>query len=551
MNDDFGFTSFDAITSSNDDFGFTSFDAKPSEEEKVESWGKDFMRNVFQIPIGFAEGSISGILSNLFNLISTGEALDPEGIEGFKRAAEKSGLPFDEEAYKSAVNQISEYFPTPGNLARMGEEKLGLPLEAKTIPQQLLRLGSSAYKMQPGTTSQKATSAITTPLIKQGLEEIGVPRPISELIGLMGGQLTGSKVPKLDINIGKKTKPSGLTERGFESLNEKTKVSEKKLNQINEKIEKDFKEISDKIINESPVGETFENLKNNKAFKEESRELLSQAQEIADTITNKVSSKDIKKSIVDKAKKEIKGYANSEYDTNFNNHIKNELKNIPEGEVSASQLVEQYRKNNERLSEYFEPGASKASNRAKRDAILSHNRSIADILEKSFPESNLSEVFKEGNSRWTKIMDAEIIDSLINDIFDGKINYKKVDKYFDDNNYSRIFKRSLGEKGYKDFTQLMKDLGESENAYKMLKIAEKKGFTELANIGLSFIIHPTFGKVKFALDTTKKAFKMTTNALLDKPKLAINWKKGIEALKKGDFEVAQKEFEILKNQTEI
>ena len=87
---------------------------------------------------------------------------------------------------------------------------------------------------------------------------------------------------------------------------------------------------------------------------------------------------------------------------------------IPEN-ITYGELVEQYRDNNRSLGEYFEPGASKALNRAKKDVLLDQNRAIASVLEKTNPE--LSKVFKEGNERWSKIMDVEAIDSFVSDMF--------------------------------------------------------------------------------------------------------------------------------------
>jgi hypothetical protein len=520
------------------------FDKLPTDE----SFLKSATRTALQVPLGIAEVTPPGILSNIINFIGQGESLDPEEIDQIKKISDRLGIPFDEEKYRESVKDANQTFPTVDNLSRMTEEATGIPLEPKTKLQKLTRFASSAGKMTPGSLGQKATASVAAPLTKEILEATGVPTPISELLAFPIGIGVGKKGPKIDII--KKTKPSGLTERGFENVKKKTEVSQNKLNQIGEKIEKDFKSISDKIITESPIGKTYEKLINDPQFKQDSSKLIEYAQEIANDIEKKINSKEIKKTLVNQKEKKTKGYSPSEYDKSYNNSLNQELLNIKKGKISAGELVEQYRKNNSSLTEYFEPGSSKASNRAKMDVILDHNKAIATIIEKEFPESNLAKTFKEGNDRWSKIMDSETIDHFVNDIFKDKIDYKNVDSFFNDKNYKRIFKRALGEKGYQDFTQLVKDLGDTKKPYNMLKVAEKNGYKDLAQTAMSYVIHPKLGIAKSSINSAKSGFRLAMNSILDKPKLTITWKNGIDSLKKGDFNEANKQFKNLEFEIE-
>ncbi len=512
--------------------------------EPQEGFWKSSARTALQIPQGIAEATGPGIATGLMHMMGVGEALDPEEIEHIRMVSEREGIPFDEEKYREAANQAGKYFPTVSNIGREIEERTGLPLEPKTKIQKMFRLGSTAGKFQPGTLGEKATAAVAAPIASQALQQTGLPEELSDIVGLGVGGVTGSKGPKVD--IGKSTKPSGLTKRQFEGLKEPKEVSAGKIEQINQKLENDFKSISDKIIKESAVGETFENLKNDPSFKNESRELLNQAQVMADSIPGTLPSKGIKKEIADMAAKKTKGYSLSEYDKSYLNHMKESIDDIIPENVTHGELVEQYRKNNASLSEYFEPGSSKAQNRAKRDALLDNNRVIANVIEKTDPK--LSEVFKEGNARWTKIMDAEAVDSFVSELFTEKVNYKKMHDFFDKNGYDRIFKRALGEAGYKSFEQLMKDMLSSEAPYKMLKVAKEKGFMDLAKTVMAYKINPNLGYAKVSLDAGQYLWKSTINSLLDKPKLALTWKKGIDSLKKGNFKSADTEFKTLKGE---
>jgi hypothetical protein len=509
--------------------------------EFQESEEKSFARTALQVPQGIAEGTPYGIATGLWHLLGSGEVNDPEELDRIREISEREGIPFDEEKYLEAGQNALSTVPTVGNIASKVEEKTGIPFEAKTKLQKGLRFASTAGKLTPGSALQKGSGAGVATGVKVGAEEAGVPEPFADILGLGVGVGTSTKTPA--VGLGKKTKPSGLVERQFENVKEPKKVSEKKIEQLNSKLESDFKDISDNIIKDSPVGETFDNLKNDPEFKDQTRTLLNQAQALADELPGTLSSKDIKKQFADISTKKTKGFSLSEYDKSYNKFMKDAIKDVVSENVKPGELVEQYRKNNGSLSEYFEPGASKALNNAKRDAILDQNRAIANVIEKVDPE--LGKVFKEGNDRWTKIMDAEAVDSFINELFDGKVNYKTMNDFFDKTGYDRIFKRALGDKGYKDFSVLMKDMLSTEAPYKMLKVAQNKGWEGLAKTATSYVIDPNLGHATGGYNVLKSSYKGIMNALLDKPKLSLVWKKGIDDLKKGDFKSAQKQFNEL------
>jgi len=513
-------------------------------KEPEEGWGKWAARTALQVPQGIAEATPAGIGASIFQLLALGESdLDPEEWNKLRGMYAEKGIDFDE-AYEKGRQEMLQSIPTIGNIAKKVEEETGLPLEPKTALQKGLRLGSSASKFTSGSTSQKAIAGVTAPLTSKALQEAGVPEPISDVIGLGIGTGIGQKSPA--ISIGKQTKESGISKRGFESLEKPREVSQSKINKINDKIQSDFKEISNKIIEDSSIGSTAKELAKNPSFKQESRELLSEAKNIADTIKETTPVKSMKKEIMDYSKKETKGFIESEYDKSYSKYMNDASKDLKGNDITASQLVDQYRKNNSALSEYFEPGASKALNRAKRDALLDQNKVIANVLEKSYPESELSPVFKQGNERWTKIMDAEAVDGFVNEMFKDGVNYKKMHDFFDKNGYDRVFKRALGEKGYKDFEILMKDMLSNEAPYKMLKVAKNKGYENLFSTGMSYILHPKLGIAKSGWDLSKSGFKALLNYTLDKPKLIIEWKSAIDTLKKGDFKKAETKFEALK-----
>jgi predicted GNAT family acetyltransferase len=523
-----------------------------------EPWWKNVARTALQIPKGIAQAKPYGIVTGLMSMLGTGEALDPEEIDHIKMISEREGIPFDEEKYMQAVQGASEAFPTVENIARGIEHATGLPLEANTWLQKFVNFASMAGKLAPeGSTlgipgtKISANVGLPKPILgvgvagaKELLEQTGLPEPISELASF--GVLRQPPKGAAQLQIGKKTKPSGLPERGFEDLKSTRKVSEAKISKLNEKLETDFKTLSDQIIKESPIGETAKELANNPAFKEESRALLDQAQIIADELHTPVKTSDIKKEIIDSISGRKKGFAQSEYEKSYAKYIHELASEVEGAEASAGQLVEQYRKNNRTLDEFYEPGSSKAVNRAKRDATLDANRAITRVMEKNYPDSVLVPVFKEGNARWSKIMDAEMVDKFVSEIFKDGVDFQKMNKFLESKGYAQSFKRALGEDGYKAFRSVVNDMAFSKTAYNKMKVMKgKSGLEVTAETMLPYFINPKLGAVATGKKLAQGAYRSLINYMLDKPKFTIRWKKAIDTLKEGKMSQAAKQFEAL------
>jgi len=524
-----------------------------SEGIEEEPWWKDILRTAYQIPSGIAQG-VSYPL-DLISMVGTGESLDPEEIEHLKMISEREGIPFDEEKYMEAVQGAQEAFPTQSNIEKAIEEKTGAPLTAKTRLQKGVKFASTAGKLAPTKgTFRGLDVGLPKPVlgagvegVKEILQEAGLPEPLAEIASFAVLKSLPEGSPS--INIGKSKKPSGLTERRFENLDKPVEVSKNKINKINEKLETEFRDIASDIIEKSPIEETFSALKEDKGFKEAASKGFEKVKELAEDLPQTFSSKQIKRNLIDKVlNKKGTGFLPSEYDQAHRKFVKQSIKETSNQQISASDLIDQYRKNNKAFREIREPGQSSAYNRGKKQALLDYNNVIADVIEESFPDSEFSNLFKSTNKKWQEIMDVEAIDGFMNDLFEGKINFKKGNNLLEKEGMQFPFKRALGEKGYKDFEQLTKDLMSVEQAHKMMKVAKKKGFTELASTGLAYILHPNLGYLKGGIGITKNAYKELWQMLLDKPKLAITWDEGVRAFKKGDFAIAEKKFDILKKE---
>ncbi len=523
--------------------------------EEEDSIGKSILRKMYQIPAGIAQAFTYPL--DILKILSTAEPLDPFELDNMRKAYEANGMEWNEEdflnRYNDAVSEIDRYFPTQSNIERIVEEKTGAPLTPKTGFEKFTRFASTAGSIVPkGTTVRGLNQPLPRPVIGAGiagtsevLKEAGVPEPLADILPFALTKQAGTT----GLSFNKKTKPSGLPERQFENLKRPKEVSAGKKAQIEHKVEKDFRKISNEIIESSPVKETQEAFEIDPNYKSKVRDSFKEVQALSEQLPEKINTEQVKNTLLSNvSKKKGTGFKPSEYDKEFSNYLKQFADETVAGEVQASDLVEQYRKNNKELTEFFDPSKTRGSNRAKRDAILEYNRAIADVIETNYPNSEFSKLFKETNAKWTKISDYERINDFVDKMANGKIDFNRVKKFFDNENLRIPFRRALGEEIYPKFEQLMKDVLSTEKSFNLLKVAEKSGWLDLFKTGLSFMIHPNIGKFVAGVQYGAKGFKRVMNAMLDKPQLVLKWEKANNALKAQNFKQADKLFSELKEE---
>ncbi len=521
--------------------------ASQTKEAPEEGWGKWLARTALQIPKGIAQAKTWPL--DAINALGYYDAVSDESIEDIRRASERVGKPFDEEAYRQSAQDASSMFPTVSNISRGLENNIGLPLEAKTGVQKFVNFASGASAMAPKDyTFRGMNTSLPKPFLGTGVaataeagKALGIPEPIADIGSFLILKKPGEGAGK--IAIGKKTKPSGLTERRFENINDTKKISSGSMERINDKVERDVRKISDSIIEKTPINETRKALKNDSEFKEKAREAFKDVEKIAHEIRGKMPIDNIQNQLINKVKqREKKGFVDNDYDKRYIKEINNIIDSTNKEHISAKDLVHQYRRNNKSLGEIYEPGKSFAENKGKRDAILEHNRVIAETIENQFPNTEFSKLFKESNKIWAEIMDSESIDLFFHELFEGKINFSKISDLFEKEGMQKPFQRAMGEEGFGKFKVLLGDLMSTEKAYKYMKAAQNSGQNELANTMGAYMVSPALGKAKTISKFAKGGYRAIYDFLLDKPKIAITWDKAINAAKKGDFKAAEKEF---------
>lgn len=517
------------------------------EPQEEDSGAMSAIRYASQFPGGIAEATTLGLLGNIWQMMAHGESeLDPYEEAALFEAHKKAGKDFDIEEYEAERQNALASLPTVGNISREVEGLTGLPLTPKTEGQELLRMGSSAGKFKSGGVLPKSTAAIAAPTTTAGLEYLGVPKEIAHPIGYLAGESVGRNVP--DVKLGK-IKPSGLSEKRYENLKEEMDVPSSKLKNISKNLETEFKEITDKIIEETPIRDVRSAMKEGPAYKEKISERFEEVKNLADELPEKFSSKAVKKQLVDKlSEQKKKNLIPTEEEKAYNSIMKDIVKDFREQETSMSDIIQNYRELNKSRKDLFEPGKSYAHNEAKRKAYSDAATALSEVIETRHPNSELNKLFKETNKEWSMIMDAESIDTFIDGMFDGKINFAKADKFFKKTGTSAPFERALGKKGFNDFKQLMNDMMTKQKAFKLMKEAEDKGFFKsIKDKALAFMISDTVGYSKVAIDLGKATRENLKNYLLDKPKL-ITWDEFLKSMKEKDFPKAEKSFQKLVDQ---
>lgn len=189
---------------------------KKQAKEDSESFLKSSLRTGLQIPMGIMEFAKQNLGLEAIKMASQGmaysgyEDIEKNRIEELKRKFPNAPWdqynPITKEKYDELVDKAASTFPTVGNIAKGLEATTGIPLEAKTPFQRLLRLMSGGASVSSGSIGQKIHSGLKTGAYASALRESGVPESVADLFGLLASHF---KFPSLKRKGTKslKTKP--------------------------------------------------------------------------------------------------------------------------------------------------------------------------------------------------------------------------------------------------------------------------------------------------------------------------------------------------------
>lgn len=501
---------------------------KVSDKEKI----KDIGKQVFKKGTAGALGGYGNLLD--FIHAQTKEQMTPgqKAITQAEFEAPETLLPFLQE------DDILPRFSRLGSQQEAESliEMLGGPGEAET---EAGRIAGRGAEFAGSTLGFGASGNLLKLLASVGLggqltRELGGHEAVATGIELLPLAQAGYNIAKA--GRGTKTpvtKPSGMPVRKFEKLKKSTPVFEGTLTKAKESIEGDFRKLTEDLLRKT--NKSYVALSENPEFKQQIGDLFGKVKQAAAEFSEPITPRGMAQTLT----KEIeaigkRGISLSDSEKVQRSLLKKFRKDIVNKNVTAEQLVDQYRKNNEQLSKLYPYGDRALENIGKRNALESYNRAIAESIEEHFPNSEFSELFKFTNKRWSEIKKIETIDKYLDALFGKKnINFRQAEKIFTDPKRAERMKNAIGPQVFDDFKQINKDLLSKENALKLLN-AKGIDVNKIGKYALSYMVKPKFAATQAAVDLGSKIYRHA----LYQPEFMREWSKALSRLKKGDVQQA-------------
>jgi hypothetical protein len=328
------------------------------------------------------------------------------------------------------------------------------------------------------------------------------------------------------------TKPSGLPQRQFEALKKPTKVFPETTRKAMEGIESDFRGITSDLLKKT--NKSYEAILEDPEFKSKVGDLFGKVQTSASEFTERVMPRTLIKNLTsDLEKIGKKGLTVSDAERMQRRLTRRYLKDSTR-DVTATELLEQYRKNNEQLSKLFPYGDKALENIGRREALEGYNRAIASTIEDNFKGSEFADLFKFTNKRWSEIKKIETVDKYLNALFSNdKIKFKQAEKVLTDPKAAERMKNAIGKESFEDFKQVNRDLLSQKNA---LKLLEAKGvkLDDLPKTVIAHTLSPRFATAKLGKDLLLKIYRTS----LSKPEYTRQWRNALKDFKKGKVKEA-------------
>lgn len=473
---------------------------------------------------------------------------------------------------KNITDTLVGGYPTTQTINELGKE-IGINLEPQTPAGRVTErvIDPVVSSLALGTPTAAAPAIALGGGTGQVLREVGAPEWAATgadvLIGLNPYQIAK------DV-ISRRSSSAGMPLRRFRNTKQSRAVSANTKDIITQNVEMDFKETANQILSKS---RNYQELKNNPAFQEELDQAFAKLETLVAEIPETVSTKDIQtqfnKSI---SEGNYKGYADSEFERALKSNVNrvnkafqvreikpkvqlldaqgNPIKSAPKTvgrDLSVDTVVEQYRKNNRQLKQYFEPGKSGAFNLAKKTVLLEENKAITAALKKKFPKSEFVEVFEQTNRDYERLMQFEYVDDKLGGLFgENKINFTDAKKLLSNTPFQRNLKGLVGEGVQQQFNGLLRDFISIQDPYKLLRVAQNSGLaTELVKYAAPYLFGKEVGITATALKVGGIGVKTLREKMLQNPEIIFNWREGLKNFKAGQYPAAIRSFQEVERLT--
>lgn len=326
-------------------------------------------------------------------------------------------------------------------------------------------------------------------------------------------------------------KASGLITRRFENLGKQKQITPRELQTITQEVEQDFNRISNEILQES---QTVKNVENIPGYLEQVDQNFAKLEQLADQLPGTISRDSLVNSIQNTRKASPRrGIVKDDYEKAYDAAMNQFINDLPPGEYTPRQLLDQYRKNNKKFGDIAEGNLSKEANQGRLQANRDFNLAIAESFEQNYPGSQFSDPFQYMNKINTEIESYKAIKDTVNSAFTKNgINYSVFEKSLSDPIFQRQVNAVLGPDGANQFKGLLNDMVSQKQAYSLLRtsgIPEGQIDPNLEMLIKTYVISPKTSKAITAMSYIRKAFSRG----LSNPNYFNDWKRGIELFKSG------------------
>lgn len=516
--------------------------------------GPVFNRSTYQFPYrdaiaDFGKQAPLGILQGAQSVL--------EGSLNLNKLGQKLGI--STKGLNEAEKRLEEQYPDYSLASRINANPSGSKVESL--------IKSAGYDTEPTTKSGRIARQAGTRLGETIPFAIG--GPVSNLVSAFAGGAAGQGVREaggsenlataVDVGIGLNPintfrslwnlvrepvkKASGLITRRFENLGKQKQITPRELQTITQEVEQDFNRISNEILQES---QTVKNVENIPGYVEQVNQNFGKLEQLADQLPGTISRDSLVGSIQNTRKASPRrGVVKDDYEKAYDAAMNQFIQDLPPGEYTPRQLLDQYRKNNKKFGDIAQGNLSKEANQGRLQANRDFNLAIAETFDQNYPDSQFSDPFQYMNKINTEIESYKAIKDTVGSAFTKNgINYSVFEKSLSDPIFQKQVNAVLGPDGANQFKGLLNDMVSQKEAYSLLRasgIPEGQIDPNLEMLIKTYVISPKTSKAITAMSYIRKAFSMG----LSNPVYFNDWKRGVDLFKSGAIDQAIPIFERL------
>lgn len=464
---------------------FDRLSSQSGQQIPSESWDNQAKRWANQIPLALAQtftwplDAIEGASQEVLRQVSED---DPDVNPAIAEAARQGSR--------------QKYFPSQHELEQKIETSTGMPLEAKTRGQRLLRLGTQVAQGRLGDPKSFAPIArgALAPAISATAEKLGAPEGVSDVTGALAAGLFPGGAKKLPspkkaastnknppgspppIESEVERLPSGLTKsKAIEAKHPEKAIitpdrQKKAIRDLNQESAKITKETIEKRL---PLAKKIQE---GHDFKSEFKEGFDELHKTASKANPSIDITDVV-DYLDNYTKKYRGFAKEliPEDARKSLSLAKAFRNNPQ--TRLKKLLDLYRFNNSRLDHIYETSFVQGKRKEMADFLVGMNKSIAKSFERTLPSESPNDwvnKFKELNSNFSGYIKASETLNKLESALQGRMKASAWEKIATNPKIQRQLSYNMGREGADEIIQLAKDMTLARQSLKAIPVKDWK-----------------------------------------------------------------------------